>query len=528
MLLAFAQAVLGPRAALLDDGGLGLENVSVDSRCEVFPALTEVDSCNGLPQSACNRHFVARKQSLSRCLFDGTICTEGDQLRGCLPHVHARAHGRQLGELIQSCMKELALDLWAAKPRFDIMGVNSTRYNTRTQFVRASFVRVLGKWFASLGYQGALTCAMFQTLPLWPNADVITRYNAVIFNTFVCPMLRQGARPPSQPAGLLRFACCSSCGENACSWCAWPGVAQSPRVSQQWNARSLTRYGSITSTTAPVPAANISTMLGHIRGCADPPHVSGLRRGQLPGMVHALYQARPEATETEQHHDLVGIAHTHLPVDTCHVIRGPAVEEFTLPPIWPSMHLGLLRYFKASDPTNEGSHSLLHEFGEYVAHRWMNDDAALNRAWELFLVYYVSPAPMHAFLWEVMSHRDDVGGVPIIPWLVGWCTNYRIASALLGQPARSDAHAFLYAECAHGTGHGSVRRMQAGKPIDCNELAEAAARAPQAPSYASALWRTACERGQVHDRANQQTDTPLESTCRFCNDLYRANTIKKT
>ena len=64
------------------------------------------------------------------------------------------------------------------------------------------------------------------------------------------------------------------------------------------------------------------------------------------------------------------------------------------------VHHRVQSYLLATDPTDHGKHGLLHEYGQWFALSRMReyDDTALTNAWELFSSYYVTVAPMHAFL----------------------------------------------------------------------------------------------------------------------------------
>ena len=104
--------------------------------------------------------------------------------------------------------------------------------------------------------------------------------------------------------------------------------------------------------------------------------------------------------------------------------------------------------------------------------------------------------------------------------MADWCTNFWRRSSLLGLRELSDPHAHLYAECAHGSGHGSVTRRKCGHHLTCRDLAEAAERVPDAPPGAAATFYSGCVSGEGHHIGNQQLHTKKEASCRYCSKIY--------
>mmetsp|Transcript_21160 Transcript_21160/g.42866 ORF Transcript_21160/g.42866 Transcript_21160/m.42866 type:complete len:131 (-) Transcript_21160:104-496(-) len=112
-----------------------------------------------------------------------------------------------------------------------------------------------------------------------------------------------------------------------------------------------------------------------------------------------------------------------------------------------------------------------------------------------------------------MLHRSDgrtgtsgyPGGVSMEQWVVETCTRYLRTHNVLGNPALSDKHNHIFAECAHGAGHGARKRNELGL---CAKLAQRLAEQPGLPAHARALWMHACQTGASHQASNELRRQP--------------------
>ena len=139
---------------------------------------------------------------------------------------------------------------------------------------------------------------------------------------------------------------------------------------------------------------------------------------------------------------------------------------------------------------------------------------------------------MHGFLWTVLGNREEVGGVPIKAWMAMWCINYarRSAASLFDQQA--DPHGHMFAECAHGVGHGSF--VKAGDSSHCTYPAK---ELQGLPDHYLQLWELSCRSGADHQRLNEmvagqsgpQHVLPRLAAARaIIGDVLPANSIRLT
>ena len=64
-------------------------------------------------------------------------------------------------------------------------------------------------------------------------------------------------------------------------------------------------------------------------------------------------------------------------------------------------------------------------------------------------------------------------------------------------------HEQLFAECAHGSGHGSYILLRSDQL--CKTLAEQVHQMGGLPGYASRVWLRACSTGTHHQQQNERT-----------------------
>lgn len=176
------------------------------------------------------------------------------------------------------------------------------------------------------------------------------------------------------------------------------------------------------------------------------------------------------------------------------------------------IHRVLRDYFSASDASDKGRHGLLHEFGEYYANRLraLREGASTrgsissltSASWRLFLVYYLTVAPLHSFLSNMMQHEAEAGGEPLERWVPRFCSHFYNASSIFANASNSDLHRHLFSECGHGAGHGAMKLRNLSW---CVTLAEAIALepGPSADPKVRESFYKACLSGVRHHAHNE-------------------------
>lgn len=449
-------------------------------QCNLFPALMVTSSCAVHNRTSCGAHYLRTTRSgpdggadiVARCVYHDGACAAGAGISGCAALPSPAAMGAQLTTCIEAIGADLAL---AFQTRAEVS------YRQRVKLIQPGIRRGMDELYAKLGYIGASACAMFQSVPITAARSAWVKYSLHLFDSFVCPSLVGDDHCETEPAGTvlpsgtLAFEC-------------RPGIAPSLVI------RPGPGPYAAASTPARTLANERASWTSHVWGCGAAMKTASVTTFHLqPEVIHGR------------------IRHTHLPKETCDKMRQAGLSQLRA-------HHQVHGYLVHTDPTDHGKHGMMHEFGEYYTRRILQEDEALSAAWELFIAFYVTPAPMHSFLSITMKNREAIEGVPILKWVIQWCGNYLRETSLLGAPSLSDPHQNLFGECAHGAGHGLSNMGLT--PATCETMARDAfptlpalypdlieADVPQLlnPSNESSLltlWTFGCSMGHRHHTRN--------------------------
>lgn len=309
-----------------------------------------------------------------------------------------------------------------------------------------------------IGFLGVMTCAMLQSVPIATSSGSSwVMYSLLLFDSFVCPNLKGDEERPSfrgagipvgsgeqrLRSGALNFGCVSG---SPAQLIVRPGPGNLKRT---------------VSTPPREMRTHVNSWISHVWGCA------------AAGFGSTSFLLRPEHGRVplvkfaaSGHSNDTYIRHVHLPQAACDEVRQAGVGQQVL-------HHNVRSYQVATDPTDHGKHGLMHEFGQYYTMRIIDNDDALDGAWELFIPFHITVAPMHSFLSNVMKRKAEVGvnGVPILTWAVRWCANFLRNTGFLVKPAVTDPHQHFYGECAHGVGHGLSNMGH--QDVTCDSMANA-------------------------------------------------------
>lgn len=322
-------------------------------------------------------------------------------------------------------------------------------YQARKRLTTKALRHVLDKWWPKIGYVGAQVCAAFQTLPVGelaanmkgahPVPGPPTAYQLQLFNGLICPNFvadnstcdPNRKRFDGSPLFLGRIQLtCTMRVPNPNRFA--PSMVSMP---PQWSGPDGTVQ----------PERMPGLMLNHIWGCI-------YYHGRSGGAAVQCMKLRHQSLADSEFQ--AGIHHAHLPRRACDAVRQAGLDSNM---VW--IYHQLRDYFAVSDASDRGRHGLLHEFGEYYANRFRSlyENSAIDASWEVFAIYYLSVAPLHAFLSNIMEHSADVGGESLIRWVPRWCAHLYNASSTLGKAHETDVHRLLFSECAHGAGHGAFK-----------------------------------------------------------------------
>lgn len=463
-------------------------------QCDILPALRATASCSAHDATDCNIHYVRRDGSSSLCeVFHSGHCTEGATFSGC-PVAFDELDPAAAGEHVAACIDAAGRGIYE-----ELVSSTTISYAARINHTIRGMRPALDQAYAKLGYLGAVACAAFLTAPVGaPSHKPWVTYSLVLWNSFLCPPFDDGISDPAiraaWPSGALRFGC-------------WPGTPDK-LVRYAWPSKSFhvgePPTAEIYNTTAHLQrdTTKVSSWLSHVWACTRGRAASSAASTNFTLRPHAI----PNATVMRD-----SMHHVHLPHATCGVVHAAVSSR---PELWPPLR-AIHGYQMATDPTDHGKHGLMHEFGVYVARRVLHDDDALSQAWHLFLLFYVTPAPMHSFLSTVFGGRTEVSGAPVEKWALSFCDHFLRDSTLLGTPALSDAPLHLFGECVHGIGHGMAVRHKLSKldtklqiqPEWTHACAEVGARfdeieLPEAVGNLSAFFRYSCVMGIRHHVRN--------------------------
>lgn len=462
-------------------------------QCDIFLALLRADSCGAVDLMSCMVSFVARPDGrLARCKLERGNCVEdAPAVAGC-----AVPSTELLGANMAACAEELGDALSAILHERKLAG--TVELSPRLQLAAAGLSLSLDRWAPTIGYIGVLACVAVQTLPIGQvevGKDAwTTSYQLSLVNSLLCPefgedgsshgSVQSSVGQAALPSGKLRFSCDLPSpdtflfeGPSREIFAAGPGTAFRRGVR--------------------MPAVPKYLWTTHVWGCAR------LRRAGKSGYMRVSYEPR---WRDDNATGPLGssIHHAHLPTQACVALRqvGQQPERVA--------HWAQLReYFHESDYSDRGRHGLLHEFGEWLARRCLRDHEATAAVLELLFVYYLSIAPLHSFLSSLMVQRPDgrngtssgyPNGASMEQWVVEVCVGYLRPTGVLGVPRLSDPHNHMFAECAHGAGHGARKRNELGL---CAQLAQRVAQQPDLPEYGRALWMHACQTGASHQATNE-------------------------
>ena len=316
--------------------------------------------------------------------------------------------------------------------------MTTVSYHARINHTIRGMQPALDQVYAQLGYLGAVACAAFLTAPVGARVyKPWASYSLLLWNSFLCPPFEDVATA-AWPSGALRFGCWPSLPDQLMrshfpTKTTYVGEAEATGIYNQeaYLGRDATR---------------VSHWQSHVWACTRTPAGPGrttnftLRPRSLSGVMTG--------------HD--SIHHVHLPRRACSVVHAAISGQ---PALWLPLR-AIHGYQVATDPTDHGKHGLMHEFGVYVARRVLHDDDALSGAWNLFSLFYLTPAPIHSFLSTVFAGRTEVGGLQVEDWALRFCDHFLRNSTMLGAPALSDPPLHLFGECIHGIGHGMAVRFK--------------------------------------------------------------------